>query len=143
MDTFSYMFALGLMLVGGFLLLKCFIGQSSGVMGVIGFFLLMGGIASFNKIGNDSDAEIHNNIPSSVDHSVINEDIYNRDIDIENGNRASFNEEGEGIDFSGVNAEHDRIRAEGDAKRQQMRYEQQKKFNMAQEEMNENEWDEE
>lgn len=126
METLTYILALVLMLIGGALILKTVLGQSNGFIAIIGFLLLIGGITTFNKANNE-EPEI-DNLTSSVEHQVINGDIYQSDIENETNGRNAYDDQGEGIDFSKIDAENQRIIEESNAKREAMMREQQAKY---------------
>lgn len=130
METLTYIFALILMLIGGALILKTLLGQSGGVMALLGFLLLMGGITTFNKVSQKE--EDVGELTSSIEHQVVNNDLYQQDAEREvNGYNSNVNreyEEGEGIDFSGVNAKYEQTRLENEQKRLEMQREKQRQY---------------
>lgn len=113
------------MLIGAALIVKYFIGQSSGVIGIIGFLLLFGGINAFNQ-SNNQDILTEESF-ADVEYDIMDEESYERERQIESGERQNTYEDGEGIDFSGINEQNEKIRQDAEKKRQELKSESTKK----------------
>lgn len=124
----SYIFAFLLSAIGVGILIKGFMGQGGGVLLLVGFCLLFGGITMFNNINSDeeADAEIQA-LESSLEHNIVNKEAYELEERNEATGSNGIEEEGEDLDFSSIKANHQKILEENRelnaAKQRQAKYE--------------------
>lgn len=137
METVYYIFAFLLCAIGIGIIIKGFTGEGGGMYMLIGFCLLIGGITTFNKINQEQELEA-SSLESSIEHTVVDQDEYERELEREKGGIVRDDEQGEGLDFSAINKQHDEIieasRAIREEQGRQRRYES---------EMSSSSWDEE